>query len=413
MFVLGLAFFLAEHDLRKSSLEQFSLSEEEMVSAVETGAAHRQLAFLAIGGLGLCFLSRKTGQTLSFDHPLALLALAYVAWCLASLAWSTDFSITAKRLAVFVLCFLGVLGINRRLTDGDLCTLALVLTGVFTAIGLAAEMALGNFHPWLTEYRFGGTLHPNGQGIYCAIFCLAAVCKALGATRHKSLFVALAAAGAALLLLTKSRAALAALAVALPALWLVKTPAKKKLLVGIGAVGAAASLTLMASLLGVDVIGKMTDAVLLGRTEDTGSLSGRIPLWGELLGYADQRPLVGYGYDTFWTTPHIEEVSAVAEWAIHTGHSAYIDALLGVGLVGVGLLALVVAIAAFRAATRCAATANAGPGFIFGLLVFGLVNATMESGFVQPVFVPFLAACGVGRMAFCCEESTDRCRTST
>ena len=199
LFVLGLAFFMAEHDLGKSSLEQFALSEEEMVTAVETGAAHRQLAFLAIGGLGLFFLTRKTGQTLDFDHPLALLALAYVAWCLASLAWSTDFSLTSKRLAVLVLCFLGVLGISRRLTDGDLCTLALALTGVFTAIGLAAEMALGNFRPWLADYRFGGTLHPNGQGVYCAILCLAAVCKALDATERKPLFVALAAAGAVLL----------------------------------------------------------------------------------------------------------------------------------------------------------------------------------------------------------------------
>ncbi len=157
----------------------------------------------------------------------------------------------------------------------------------------------------------------------------------------------------------------------------------------------------------------MTDAVLLGRTEDAGSLSGRVPLWGELLSYAGQRPLLGYGYDTFWTTPHIEEVSDVAEWAIHTGHSAYVDTLLGVGLVGAGLLVLMVAVAAFRAAARYAATADAGAGFVFGLLVFGLVNATMESGFVQPAFVPFLAACGVGRMAFCDEESTDRCRKST
>ena len=36
-----------------------------------------------------------------------------------------------------------------------------------------------------------------------------------------------------------------------------------------------------------------------------------MPLWTELLGYVKQRPILGYGYDSFWNARHIEDVTAV------------------------------------------------------------------------------------------------------
>jgi hypothetical protein len=170
---LGLAFFLSEHDWTKSRLENFALSDQDMAASVEGGAANRQVAFLAVGGLGLVLLGNTTflalgqGRTLSFRNSAAVLALGYAAWCVASVAWSVETALTAKRLAVLILCLVGVLGVCRHLGGRDLCTLALLLTSGFALIGIAAELSLGTFRPWAGDYRFGGTVHPNAQGVYC------------------------------------------------------------------------------------------------------------------------------------------------------------------------------------------------------------------------------------------------------
>jgi O-antigen ligase len=164
------------------------------------------------------------------------------------------------------------------------------------------------------------------------------------------------------------------------------------------------SLLWAASLLGVDATSEIADAVLLGRSDDAESFSGRVPLWGELLTYAFQRPLCGYGYDAFWTPARVEDVSAFAGWTVPSAHSAYIDTLLSVGFVGAALLAAFAATALCGAVRRYAVGGDPGMAFILGLLVLGLINATMESGFVQPVCISFIAACGAGRLAFCREE---------
>src|SRR3546814_8434536 len=58
------------------------------------------------------------------------------------------------------------------------------------------------------------------------------------------------------------------------------------------------------------------DAVLLGREDpgsgDPTSLTGRVPLWGVLIEhYVSERPLLGYGFQGFWTPRHIVEVSEI------------------------------------------------------------------------------------------------------
>jgi O-antigen ligase len=446
--VVGVAFFLGEHDWGKSQLVDFAPSDEELVSAVQGGDAWRQLAFLSIGAMGVFLLLPRSGATgilpvlrgadcqsaskirhvgnlphgtgetpvapaIRFDNALALLMLMYLAWCLASIMWSVEPMMSGKRWMVLMLCFLGVLGTSRCLSRQELCSAAMTIMAGYAAIGLLAELSLGTFRPWQAGYRFGGTVHPNAQGVYCAILCLAAVCKIIDPTRRKPLAIGLCAISIVLLLLTKSRAALAGLAAALPVLWLVRARVKTKVLVAGGAVLAVTAALLAATLAGIDVKREATDAVLLGRSDDAESLSGRVPLWSELLTYAAQRPLLGYGYDAFWTPTHIEDVSAFAEWAIHTAHSSYIDVLLSVGVVGAGLALAATATAVGRAAAAYVRSGDPGAAFALGLLVFGLVNASMESTFGQPHCVSFLAACGVGHLAFFPGEVTAPCASST
>jgi O-antigen ligase len=91
-------------------------------------------------------------------------------------------------------------------------------------------------------------------------------------------------------------------------------------------------------------------SILLGReSESPESLTGRIPLWNFLIAnYTDVQPLLGYGFQGFWTPGHVLRVSASQDWLIMHGHSGYLDLLLDLGYVGLALMLAILVAAARR-----------------------------------------------------------------
>ena len=124
--------------------------------------------------------------------------------------------------------------------------------------------------------------------------------------------------------------------------------------------------------------------------------------------YVAKRPWCGYGYGTFWNARHIEETSATFYWGIREAHSAYVESLLGTGLIGTGVLLLAALAGLRRAVVRYRATDDGGYAFVAAMIVFALVQGIMESGFVLPFFLSFLAAAGLGKLAFCRDEQEAR-----
>lgn len=133
-------------------------------------------------------------------------------------------------------------------------------------------------------------------------------------------------------------------------------------------------------------------------------LTGRIPIWTELLPFARQRLLTGYGYDSFWTPDRIDIVSGDVQWGLREAHSAYLDATLSVGLVGMLTLVGIVLAGLFRSAQRYLKTGDVNYCFLFGLLTLGLIDSVTESGMLMTGFMPFVALCGLGRLALCRDQ---------
>jgi O-antigen ligase len=397
---LGLVYFVVEQDFRKSSLEDYAFSSEEIESSVESGNTVRQLAFASLGVLGFYLLLHKEGRPLTVNDPLAVLVSLLLAWCVVSVAWSSDTALTAKRVVVLSCCFVGMLGISRHFSVEQLRQMATAILLTFVLVGIGTELIMGTFRPWSGDYRFAGTAHPNSQGIYCATLALAAA-MSLSSDGKKRMPIAIFILSTVMLLLTRSRAACAGLAAALAALYLLKMSTRGRILLAVGGTWLASTLVFAWGCSGGGIDLGLSDYLLLGRTEDVSSLSGRVPLWTELLGYVQQRPILGYGYDSFWTARHIEDVSAVSDWTVHVAHSFCLDIVLSIGLVGLMLALLCAALGVYRLASRYRATGESGFGFLFGMLVLGAVGGLMESMFLQPMFVPFVAACGIGQVAFC------------
>src|SRR5207237_462568 len=119
--------------------------------------------------------------------------------------------------------------------------------------------------------------------------------------------------------------------------------------------------------------------VAMGRTDDTSSLTGRGPLWQELLeDYVPQRALAGFGYGAFWSADHIAELSKSQSWAIQSTHSSYIDLLLNVGIIGAVLCLSAMVWACVRALLLERRERRAGYGFIAMIVAYGLADGLGE-----------------------------------
>jgi O-antigen ligase len=326
-----------------------------------------------------------------------ILAASYAGWAACSLTWSIDPSMTIRRLAVLAFCLLGAMGIARAFSGREIVLAGMSIAGAYFALGVVAEISLGNFRPWESVYRFSGTIHPNSQGVNLAILCLAAWQAARTEKDHsrRAWMIALGILGFIFLILTRSRTALAGFLAAVSVLSTIRLKTSVKKLVVCGVLGSASLALLFCSMSGIDIEGKFVSAAMLGRESESGALTGRLPVWEELLYYAGRRPWQGYGYESFWTPQNIEDVSEDVHWRFREAHNAYIDAVLSVGIVGAAAILAVAVYGIFRTAGIYRRSGEPCAGFTFGMLIFGLIGATMESGMAGINFITLIAGCGL------------------
>ncbi len=141
--------------------------------------------------------------------------LFFAGWAVLSLAWAEDTALTFRRLVVFAILCLAAAAIARRYSLREIVLLTFFCSILFLLIGVSAEILLGTFRPFAPGYRFAGTLHPNHQGINCALLLLSGVAAADTEKRGRMLFRACALLGLVFLILTASRTTFAAAMLAL------------------------------------------------------------------------------------------------------------------------------------------------------------------------------------------------------
>jgi O-antigen ligase len=397
-FVIGFTFFLSEHKFHVSLDEAYTQNAEEMEITAEGGNLVRRLAFPALAAWGL-FLFLIGKQPLRID-PLLFGSIALIlAWAAASILWSDDPGMCLRRLIVLACSMLGAAGIARWLSLHDLNLVLLLVLGGFALIGIFAEVSLGTFRPWAGDYRFSGTVHPNTQGPALAGVCLAAF--ALGRTypSRRLLYGAIFALALILLILTKSRSSAAGFLLAFAAILIVQTSLRWKASVGLIALWAGSLALWLLLVAGIDPISDFRNALLLGRADESDTLSGRAFIWPEVAYYINQRPWTGFGYGCFWTVARIETISETLGWGVREAHNAYLDTILALGFIGL-LLTLVMVGASGIATLRGYLThRDSAYALPLGMLVFALFNATLESGIVDIEAISFFMACCLLRIS--------------
>ena len=119
------------------------------------------------------------------------------------------------------------------------------------------------------------------------------------------------------------------------------------------------------------------------------SFTGRAPLWELLSRAIAERPLLGYGFQSFWQKESgwFERIAADVGWTVPTAHNGWIDVWLALGLVGLVLVAALVLSNLARASVAAARGLLPGAGLIFAVNVYLLVISFFESNLATPGIV--------------------------
>ncbi len=401
---IGLAFFLAGHDLRVSLAEAYTQNAEEMEIAASGGNALRRVAFVVVAGWG-CLLLALSRARLRIDPLLSCSMGLLLGLTAMSFVWADDPAMCLRRLLTLVCCVTAAAGVAKAFSLREIAWLAIWVLGGLAVVGLLAELSLGTFKPWAADYRFAGTVHPNTQGPSLAMVCLATFTLARDGRRGHGVLWLVFAVGFGLLLLTKSRATTAAILVTLTAIQFIRAKLPTKF-VGVIACGGLGSLALwLLFVFGFDPLNDFRDALLLGRAEESDTLSGRAFIWPELLTYASNHLWLGYGYESFWTAGRIDQISSSLGWGLREAHNSYLEFVLWLGIAGLTLLLVSVAAGLAASIRQWRRSSDAVCLLPAGMLVFSLINGGFESGIVVVSLMPFLLGCMLMRLALFGEKA--------
>jgi len=155
--------------------------------------------------------------------------------------------------------------------------------------------------------------------------------------------------------------------------------------------------------LGQEVVNMSETAATLGRGEaakgHVSNLTGRIPLWKECFRWAYEKPLTGYGFNTFIGPHTLPSIKRNIGWIPGSTHNAYIDALVGLGFVGFSTMITFLILALKRSYDL--SLIMPAYFYLIYILVWMCYNLLLESNlFTRPYFMAFFCMILITRLAF-------------
>lgn len=303
--------------------------------------------------------------------PCALCALM-VAWAAASQHWSILPDVTHRR--VVALAFTTLLGVclgavfaPRRFVEMLAAAfLALAVGSLLVAVldPKIGVMALEGQRDWRGLFP-----HKNGLAFHMALGALAAACAAATTPRRARLWWATAALCLVLLLLSRGKTSLVAAALVLAGAGFLAL-LRRGGATAVAAVWAGATLALAGG-----VTALLAPAAVLRALGKDPTLTGRTDIWAAVLRAAQARPWLGYGYAAFWDKQSAPArlVQKETHWLVPSAHNGWLDLLVQVGWVGVGLFAAVALLALAVLAVRFTRSRDGGFGLLY-LVLFGFLS---------------------------------------
>lgn len=300
----------------------------------DAARAKLRLLNMPVYVIAAILLARHPGQAVvAVRRSLPLLVL--LSLCVLSVVWSQSPSISLRRVIGLLGSILLAYLLAVRFTPRQLLVLVACVLGAPMLLSLGALVA----HPGVAELR-GVFLSKNVLGWYAAYASVVGLALATDRSLGlRSQGCALFAMSLACLLASRSATALVSGMVALTLVMLHRTLARAQ--------GAARVFWILVFALITIVVLLSLDFVIVPILDALGkdiTLTGRVPLWALVDRAISYRPILGYGYQAFWTPTSSEawRIWSEAGWMAPHAHNGYRDTMLSLGIVGTVALAWVI-----------------------------------------------------------------------
>lgn len=386
--IIFAGFWFPEHDWDQSihfaDVNELLYDGTENVTADKLNGIDKRASVtrILLGTFGVvCFWFQRRFRLRSHS-PLLWIGLAFGGMIYGSTFWSINPTHTLFKLVVLSCVGGAALGFATAFTLRQLLEWLALTCAIYIGVGILAEISLGTFEIG-GDHRFVGTVHPNTEAIFAAVLCLSARLF-YSPERSKLLTVGCFALAVFCIYLTKSRTTLAAVVVSFIVMQILAARGSNRVYLILACLFASGSLIASSILLSVRNTGQIGNIIAMGRTENVSTLTGRLPLWEELLTWVYKSPVVGYGYLAFWDSKRVEFLSHTFSWEIPHGHNMYLDITLDVGLVGAVLFVSMLVGATITAARLYTRTNKVEYAIVVGIYICAMVNGAGESLFKLP-----------------------------
>lgn len=353
----------------------------------EQGSLARQLSLVTLALFGGACLLLPAERRIKLQGLGGILIFGFLAWTIASIAWSSEIGMTVRKQAVLACLAIAALGVAKQFSLRQIVYFTVFAGGLLLFAGIFSELALGTFQPLDPDYRFSGLTWPAFNAWTLSLLLLGAAVLYPTAGRFRKALVALCIAAFAAIVMAKTRASTAGLVAGLAVFAALTWPPRRVLLSSLAGITCISAGVLFLTLATPNAGDTLVDVVNLGRAESAEGISGRSQLWEDLMPFIADRPLIGYGYDSFWTPDHLVQIGE-DNWGAPDAHNGYINLTLGVGLIGAAAYVLVLLFGICRACVQSLATRSADYAFACGTIVVSAIN----TGFVSTQLAPSLYA---------------------
>lgn len=368
------------------------------------GSLARELSLVALAIFGGACLMLPAERRVKFQGIGGMLIVGFLAWAIASVAWSGEIGTTVRKQAVLICLAIAALGVAKRFSLRQIVYFTVFSAGMLMVAGLVSELALGTFQPLDPDYRFSGLTWPAFNAWTLSLLLLGGAVLYPAAGKYRNALVALCIAAFAAIVMAKTRASAAGFVAGLGVYAALMWPPRRVLLSLLAGVTCISAGVLFLSLATPNAGDTLVDVVNLGRAESAEGISGRSQLWEDLMPYIADRPLLGYGYDSFWTPDHLVEIGE-DNWGAPDAHNGYINLTLGVGLIGAAAYVLVLLSGFCRACTRSLKTRSADYAFAGGTIVVSAINTGFVSTQLAPSLYTFITLAVLAHLGFIAESS--------
>lgn len=315
-----------------------------------SGSSRDRLFFLVLICLGVIVLfKRKNKIRVPFTENVWIYLLVF--YSLLSISWSDYQSVSAKRWVRFAGDFIMVLII---LSEDDpteaierifrrciilLIPLSIVFIKYYRYIGVKYNYS-GDYEMWV-----GVTTDKNNLGILCAfgsIFLIWRILNVLPKIDFFDMFLLFL----SLYLLAGSRSSRSSTSIVvfiiglflMLGIFFLKydvTKIKKLLF-------SSVLLFIILQVILINFLNYSALSVFFSMTGRESTLTGRVPLWQELIKIGSQRPILGTGYGGFWIGSLTHNLWDTFGWKPTQGHNGYLDIFLELGIVGLFIVLLII-----------------------------------------------------------------------